>query len=470
LCIKSDAKTGWAGDRGNRRYGIIIARAQAFIGVADCYNKAINWFAMPPIRKWETLLASLGAEDAVLLSVSPFDPAGNHRVYRHRDTVIKVVMNGPDEPDDHTWRRTLEEEFNLLAASSDIAAVPEPIAFRKNGTAAILVQRYVEGEDISSLIERRRTLPLKLLLLDLPLVLFRLSAKRICHNDLVPRNILISRPGNLHLIDFDQAERTSVIEALLRNIGLLKRGHVNNSLLTLFKSATKTRLGPERTNKLRRLLGRANAHHAGIPPLPANSSPRLRQLNEAWHIAQDSSASSPGVPIAYYSLTVDDFRFPGERPWSERWAVLRTLADYEDKRILELGCNMGLLSCFLLGEEKAAAALAVDVDTEILRAAEHVACAFDVRPAYMQIDLDDPGPWESRLQPFAADIVFALNVLNWVKDRDRLLHFLGQCSQVIFEGHESFDIEKARFEAVGFSNIRLAAMTERNRPLMICQK
>jgi hypothetical protein len=131
---------------------------------------------------------------------------------------------------------------------------------------------------------------------------------------------------------------------------------------------------------------------------------------------------------------------------------------------------MGLLSCFLLGEEKAAAALAVDVDTEILRAAEHVARAFDVRPAYMQIDLDDPGPWESRLQPFAADIVFALNVLNWVKDRDRLLHFLGQCSQVIFEGHESFDIEKARFEAVGFSNIRLAAMTERNRPLMICRK
>jgi tRNA A-37 threonylcarbamoyl transferase component Bud32 len=425
---------------------------------------------MPHVRKWETLLASLGAEDAVLLSVSPFDPGGNHRVYRHRDRIIKVVMGHPDERNDRKWRRTLEEEFGILAASRDISAVPDPIAFKKNGTAAILVQRYVDGEDISSMIERRRALPLKLLLLDLPLVLFRLSAKRICHNDLVPRNILVSEPGTLYLIDFDQAEQTSVIEALLRNIGLLKRGHVNNSLFTLFKSATKARLGPARTNQLRRLLGRENSNHAGIPPLPPNSSPRLQQLNEAWHIAQDSHASSPGVPVAYYSLTVDDFCFPGERPWSERWAVLRTLADYEGKRILELGCNMGLLSCFLLNEERAAAALAIDVDAEILRAAGHVADAFGVRPTYLQVDLDDPEPWEARLRPFAADIVFALNVLNWVKSRDRLLHFLGECGQVIFEGHESFDVEKARFEAVGFSNIRLAAMTERRRPLMICQK
>ncbi|HEX5464807.1 MAG TPA: methyltransferase [Burkholderiales bacterium] len=425
---------------------------------------------MSHVRKWESLLASLGAEDAILLSVSPFDPGGNHRVYRHRDMIIKVVMDRPGESDNHIWRRTLEEEFSILAASRDISAVPEPIAFKKNGAASILVQRYVDGEDISSMIERRRALPLKLLLLDLPLVLFRLSTKHICHNDLVPRNILVSGLGNLYLIDFDQAEQTSIIEALLRNVGLLKRGHVNNSLFTLFKSAAKARLGPERTNQLRRLLHKKNSNHAGIPPLPANSSPRLRKLNEAWHIAKDSHASYPGVPLAYYSLTVDDFHFPGERPWKERWAVLRTLADYDGKRILELGCNMGLLSCFLLREEHAAAALAVDVDAEILQAAGHVADAFDVQPTYLQVDLDDPAPWESQLRPFAPDIVFALNVLNWVKDRDRLLRFLGECREVVFEGHESFDVEKARFEAVGFSHIRLMAMTERKRPLMICQK
>ncbi|HET7674824.1 MAG TPA: hypothetical protein VFL54_04815 [Gammaproteobacteria bacterium] len=92
-------------------------------------------------------------------------------------------MGRPDERSDRKWRRTLEEEFSILAASRDISAVPDPIAFKKNGTAAILVQRYVDGENISSVIEQRRTLPLKLLLLDLPLVLLRLSAKHICHND-----------------------------------------------------------------------------------------------------------------------------------------------------------------------------------------------------------------------------------------------------------------------------------------------
>ena len=75
-----------------------------------------------------------------------------------------------------------------------------------------------------------------------------------------------------------------------------------------------------------------------------------------------------------------------------------------------------------------------------------------------------------RLLESNAEIVFALNVLNWVQDKDRLLDFLANFSVVVFEGHDSFDIEKERFASRGFSDIQLVSVSERNRPLIVFKK
>ncbi len=68
------------------------------------------------------------------------------------------------------------------------------------------------------------------------------------------------------------------------------------------------------------------------------------------------------------------------------------------------------------------------------------------------------------------DIVFALSVLNWVKDKERLLKFLGRYREVIFEGHDSVAVETERFKQVGFGHITLIAVSERDRPLLHCRK
>jgi hypothetical protein len=114
--------------------------------------------------------------------------------------------------------------------------------------------------------------------------------------------------------------------------------------------------------------------------------------------------------------------------------------------------------------------MGIDIDAEILRSAKLVVTAFGVEVDFMRVDFDDERQWESGLAKFAPDIVFALNVLNWVKDKDRLLAFLGRFNEVVVEGHDSCDIETRRLREVGFQKVRLVTISERGRPLLHATK
>jgi hypothetical protein len=202
-----------------------------------------------------------------------------------------------------------------------------------------------------------------------------------------------------------------------------------------------------------------------LPVLLEGASSNLRYFLDAWRIAQLSDASSPNQKVAYYSFNFEGHHFPGERKWEDRWKVLRLITNYEGKRILELGCNMSFLSCFLLKEERA-----VDMDADVLEAANLVSSALGVKPSYKQQNFDSPDNWEDKLRDFKPDIVFALNVLNWVQDKERLLKFLGCFNEVVFEGHDDYETEKNRFLLHGFKEIRLVSKSERNRPVIHCRK
>ncbi len=207
-----------------------------------------------------------------------------------------------------------------------------------------------------------------------------------------------------------------------------------------------------------------------LPTVSKRADPKIHALLDAWKLAQISDANAPGQCVCYYSLELEGYHFPGERPWAERWNMLKGVTAYQSKRILELGCNLGLLSCYLLKECGASAALAVDHDAMILEAANHVSKAFGVSPVFEQQDFDRPEDWEATLAEFQPDIVFALSVLNWVKDKKRFLTFLGKFGEIIFEGHDSFKIESQRFKDLGFDQIRLVGFSERGRPTIHCKK
>jgi len=417
---------------------------------------------------WRECLDSFNIDSAIMLSQSTFDPF--RRVYVADGLIYKVVVLRY-EISKNLRVCDLAAEFAILKYCAAIPGVPLPITHYQNDEFEALVMKRLPGQPLDTLdISWMR---LFLILVKLSIILLKLSWRGISHNDILPRNVLVTSQGSISLIDFDQATRTNFFVALLRQFAGIKVGSnkVYGSVVSISKKCVKKKLSPKTIQFLRKFCRRNDSEALQIlPSLPNDVNSQLKTLLKAWRQAQVSDASSPGRRVAYYSLDLGGYHFPGERPWIERWNMLRSAADYSDKRILELGCNMALLSCFLLKDLHASAALAVDADAKILEAAEQVSLAFCVKPILKCQDFDAVHDWETELFDFKPDVVFALNVLNWVKDKQRFLDFLGHFQEVIYEGHDSIDVESKRLHDVGFRYIDLVGISERRRVMLHCQK
>jgi SAM-dependent methyltransferase len=301
----------------------------------------------------------------------------------------------------------------------------------------------------------------------------RLAWRGVSHDDLRPENILLDRAGGIHLIDFDQASSGAFAGCLARSLlGLrLARGPVSNSMWAPLRERVQTSLPPAALRLLKRArLGRRRARVAALAPLPPDAGPARRELHAAWRLAAASGASAPGAALAYHELEWQGLLLPGERPWAERWQSLRGITRYRGRRVLELGCNLGLLSTFLLKDAGAAAALAVDRNPLILEAAARAAAVYGVAPSFRALDLDRDPDWEALLAAFRPDVVFALSLFRWVRDQPRLLAFLGRCDELIYEGHDSARTEWRRLRQAGFGAIDLVGTSERGRALLHCRR
>ena len=419
-------------------------------------------------QAWTNCLEKLGLDPLTFASQSKYDPW--RRTYVLNRRLYKISLK-PRDSVPVQRAQDLGAEFEILRRCQGIRGIPVPVSYDSTDEFEALVVEQLAGEPLAD----TQVGPIALLTImrQLAIIIFKVCRRGISHNDIRAQNVLLAADGAVSLIDFDQATRTSLVAALARSFtGLcVGGGAVWASFWTIPKMYLRKRLPRPVAALLRRVLGRGRSRaQTKLPALGASASRTSKQLFKAWEVAQASDASAPGATLAYYSLEMEGYHFPGERPWMDRWDVLKRVADYRGKRILELGCNMALLSSFLLKEMGAAEAMAVDVDEAILLAAEHLSQAFGVRPRLVQQDLDDPAPWEERLAAFEPDIVFALNVLNWVADKKRLMAFLGRFEEVIFEGHERVAVEAKRFEDVGFPSIEFVGVSERGRGILRCRK
>jgi len=413
-------------------------------------------------------LSVLDIGSAAFLHQSNVDPF--RQVYFHNGYIYKLVLL-QYETSGSLRAQDFAGEFSILQHCLGIPGVPSPVALYQNDQFKSLVMECVPGEPLAEI--NFSWLRLFLILTKLGIILIRLSWRGVSHNDVLPKNVLVTSDGSVSLIDFDQASRTNFFASLVRHFTGIKVGaeQMHGSLVTTFKKCLKKKLSPKTVKLLRTLLryDDGSAMHT-LSDLPDDASHKLKALLKAWRQAQLSNASSPGRRVAYYSLDVEGFHFPGERSWIERWNMLRSITDYSSKRILELGCNMGLLSCFLLKESGASAALAVDADLDIIEEAKQVSLAFGVKPILKCRDFDALNDWETELVDFKPDIVFALSVLNWIKDKQRFLNFLGCFQEIIFEGHDSIEVERRRLRAVGFKQIDVVGISERKRRILHCKK
>jgi len=204
-----------------------------------------------------------------------------------------------------------------------------------------------------------------------------------------------------------------------------------------------------------------------LAPLPPQASPELARAHRAWQVAAGAEANQ--VHICYYSMEFEGFHLPGERPWEPRWRLLQRSVSVEGARILELGCNLGLLSTFAL-RDGAAAALGVDIDATLLEANRLLQQAFRVSYPTRHLDFDDAAAWEDELAAFGPTIVTALSVFHWVRDSQRFLRFLSRFNVLLFEGHDSDAVELARLKEGGFNDVTLVGRSERNRSVFLARR
>ncbi len=406
-------------------------------------------------------------ENIKFISESDEDPS--RKTFLLNDIIIKS-RKLEDDRSAHLRHNDLKDEYEILKFSSAVKGIPKTFHYNKNELYELLFLSYLPGAQLRNLqLSFIQTVKVTLQVLR---ILVRLSRKGICHNDVTPQNVLLTGKNNASLVDFDQAVRTTIVKAFAGNILGIRSGEskVSYGLNTIFKDYLRKHF-PNFLYSLKRLVGRKPEFEKHeLPEIKDDADPKLKKLLDAWRLAQKSNASAPALPLAYYAIDFEGYHFPGERPWNERWNRFSNVTDYEGKTILELGCNMGLLSIYLLKEAGAANSIGVDHDKKILESAKLISEVFEVNPVFRQINFDSAKDWESELSSYKIDVVFALNVLNWVNDKERFLRFLSNFPEVIFEGHDTTEVERKRFEQIGFNTIDEIGYSERERIILRCRK
>ena len=406
-------------------------------------------------------------ENIKFISESDEDPS--RKTFLLNDIIIKS-RKLEDDRSAHLRHNDLKDEYEILKFSSAVKGIPKTFHYNKNELYELLFLSYLPGAQLRNLqLSFIQTVKVTLQVLK---ILIRLSVKGICHNDVTPQNVLLTGKNNASLVDFDQAVRTTIVKAFAGNILGIRSGEskVSYGLNTIFKDYLRKHF-PNFLYSLKRLVGRKPEFEKHeLPEIKDDADPKLKKLLDAWRLAQKSNASAPALPLAYYAIDFEGYHFPGERPWNERWNRFSNVTDYEGKTILELGCNMGLLSIYLLKEAGAANSIGVDHDKKILESAKLISEVFEVNPVFRQINFNSAKDWESELSSYKIDIVFALNVLNWVNDKERFLRFLSNFPEIIFEGHDTTEVERKRFEQIGFNTIDEIGYSERERIILRCRK
>ncbi len=435
--------------------------------MAEAANPNLGSDLFAEAEAWRSKAAGWLGAKAQLLHVSTHST--DARVYRLGLRILKVRRLTPATV--HRRPNSLEDEFQRLRQISTGPGMPWslPRAVRyihESGWEALELTA-IEPPPLSDpvLSPRRETWRE---FGRLVWAVWRLNGAGISHGDLTQANAGLNPAGQMVLLDFDQAVRASSIRCLLRDfLGVPCADQP--AQYTLWDRASRLPgLGwTSRISAFRRRLRRWRKH---LPPTEGGlvaraevrGDPALTRLAECWQNAATSGANSPGAGISYYSLDVRGFHLPGERPWPMRWEMLAQNINFTGRHVVELGCNLGLLSLHARATG-AAAVIGADHNQGVVEAAQALAGLLGLEARFEKVDFDRDSDWEARLG--AGDLVTALSLTYWLRDKDRLWRYLARFREVVFEGHESPVEVENRLRAAQFNRIARLGVSERGRVL-----
>lgn len=391
-------------------------------------------------REWDEAAMRIGGREARLVAVSRF--VGDSRVYKTDGAMTKI----------RRLSTSLPKGVHGLRAESAVARLAgRPNQYTHDSEWEWVQQPWLPGMSLESALPALGIRDRLKYLLPLRSELTLLHRRGIAHCDLRPENVVLTADGP-RLIDFGRAMVCGPVRAALADgLGL---GTVGSSSaawrLALFTLVPRSQSLARRLRWLLSFRRRSGGHLTG-------------PLRAAWQLAEESPANSPGQGIAYYALTAGAVHYPGERSWYERWEPIRRAIDFRNKSVIELGCNMGLVSSFSM-LEGARSAIGVDRDARILKSARVTAAVLGVAPRFALLDILREDGWEDRLG--VGDVLFVLSLIHWLPSPDRVLSYMGRFAEAVFEGHGSTEFEVNRIRQIGFSSVDIIHVTERGRALI----
>ncbi len=418
------------------------------------------------ITEWDRFVKNRIGTDASLISISQHDD--NRRIYRLGNRIFKMQRNLSIQ----TRANDLREEYEIIMALQGVAGVCQNPKYSEESGWKILSYDYTEGESLENLLLTKDYKREKIILKKIYRIILSINKRDIAHRDIKPSNIIVNKDGSVSIIDFDQGLKASKTHAYL--IDVIGIGTPNKNGYFCFVNLIE-RYIPEKplwskpiflALKIIQKLSKINLYQKG-KNLGDPSDKDIKNLMEAWKIGESAGANSPGNHIAYYSLDAGGVHFPGERPWILRWSKIFNKVDFKGKRILECGCNLALLSAFAKNAG-AKECVGVDINSKILTGSNLVSKALHVENTFFQVDFDSSEKWEEKLSGF--DMVIALSVVNWLKDPLRFMAFLGKHKEILYEGHDSIQVETEKLTKAGFKTIDLIFISERNRATFYASK
>ncbi len=418
------------------------------------------------IIEWDQFVKKNIGVDASLISISQHDD--NRRIYRLGNRIFKMQRNLTIQ----TRANDLKEEFGIIKKLHGVAGICQNPKYSEESGWKILSYDYTEGESLENLLLSKDYKREKIILKKIYRIILSINKKGIVHRDIKPSNIIVDKSSNVSIIDFDQSLKTSKTHAFL--IDIFGIGTPNKNGYFCFANLVERYVSNKPlwskpiflSLKIIQKLSKINLYKKE-KKITSSSDVDIKNLGEAWKIGEDAGANSPGNHVAYYSLDALGVHFPGERPWILRWSKIFNKVDFTGKRILECGCNLGLLSAFAKNAG-AKECVGVDINSKILTGSNLVSKALHVKNTFFQVDFDSSEKWEEKLSGF--DMVIALSVVNWLKNPDRFIAFLGKHKEILYEGHDPIPAEIEKLKQAGFKTIDLIFVSERNRATFYASK
>lgn len=156
----------------------------------------------------------------------------------------------------------------------------------------------------------------------------------------------------------------------------------------------------------------------------------------------------------YYGFELNGERFGGgSRHWEPRWDQIKDVVSYEGKRIIEFGGNVGLCSIFLEKYRGAGSTTIVEYLPRFKQFNKKLQSVFRTHTEFHVLNVDKD-PYE-RIVGKNYDIAICMSFMWWVKNKERFLKYLSNIPTVIYEGHDTLEVEVKRMKSAGFRYYKL---------------